>query len=87
MMSAILNSAMLDSAILNKKNITHGFRLTLMMSDILNSAIWDSAILNKKKHSHSSLTLTHSDSIFYDGSHLKLIPCLECSTAILDSDT
>ena len=66
MMSDILNSAILDSAILNKRNFTHSFWLNLMMSDIYNSAILDSAILNKKKL--HSFILTQLD----DGSHLKL---------------
>ena len=39
MMAAILNSAILDSAILHKKNFTHSFWLNLMMAAILNSAI------------------------------------------------
>ena len=42
MMAAILNSAILDSAILHKKNFTHSFWLNLMMAAILNSAILDS---------------------------------------------
>ena len=108
-MSAILKSAILDSAILNKKNFTHSivtqlddgshldfyhlgfsqfaqknfthsFWLNLMMAAILNSAMLDSdtAILDSdtllssfrftQKHSHSSLTLTQTNSIW-----LKLI--------------
>ena len=54
-MAAILNSAILDSAILHKTltqsfNLTqtHSFWLNLMMAAILNSAILDSAILHKK---------------------------------------
>ena len=39
MMSAILNSAILDSTILNKKNFTHSFWLNLMITAILNSAM------------------------------------------------
>ena len=39
MISAILNSAILDLAILHIKNFTHLFRLNLMMVAILNSAI------------------------------------------------
>ena len=38
-MAAILNSTILDSAILHKKNFTHLFWLNLMMVAILNSAI------------------------------------------------
>ena len=56
------------------KNVTHSFWLNLMMAAILNSAILDSdtAILDSdtllsslsftKKHSHSTLTLTQSNS-------------------------
>ena len=48
MMAAILNSAILDSAILHKKNFTHSFWLDLMMAAILKSAILesDTAILH-----------------------------------------
>ena len=48
MMAAILNSAILDSAILHKKNFTHSFWLNLMMAAILNSAMLnsDTAILD-----------------------------------------
>ena len=42
MITAILNSAILDSAILLKKNFTHSFWLNLMMAAILNSAMLDS---------------------------------------------
>ena len=68
MMAAILNSAIMDSAILNKKNFTHSFWPNLMMAAILNSAILDSdtAILDSDDllsslrftQKHSSL---HSD--------------------------
>ena len=80
MMAAILNSAILDSAILHKKNFTHSFWLNLMMAAILNSAMLDSdtAILDSntllsslrftQKHSHSILTVTQTNSIW-----LKLI--------------
>ena len=37
MMATILNSSILDSAILHKKNFTHSFWLNLMMAAILNS--------------------------------------------------
>ena len=65
MMAAILNSAILASAILHKKYFTHLFWLNLMMAAILNStllnlAMVDSAILHK--------TLTQTNSIW-----LKLI--------------
>ena len=51
MMAAIMNSAILASAILHKKNFTHSFWLNLMMAAILNStllnlAMVDSAILH-----------------------------------------
>ena len=76
MMAAILNSAIMDSAILNKKNFTHSFWLNFMMAAILNYALLDSdtAILDSdhllsslrftKKHSHSILTLTQTNSIW-----------------------
>ena len=76
MMAAILNSAILDSAILHKKNFTHSFWLNLMMAAILNSAMLDSdtAILDSdtllsslrftQKHSDSTLTLTQTNSIW-----------------------
>ena len=77
MMAAILNSTILDSAILHKKNFTHSFWLNLMMAAILNSAMLDSAtaILDwdtllsslrfTQKHSHSTLTLTQTNSIWF----------------------
>ena len=72
MMKAILNSSILDSAILHKK--LHSFILThLMMAAILNSPILDSDTLLSSlrftpKHSHSTLTLTQTNSVW-----LKLI--------------
>ena len=42
MMAAIMNLAIIDSAILHKKNFTHSFWLNLMMAAILNSLILDS---------------------------------------------
>ena len=42
MMAAILNSAIMDLAIMHKKNFTQSFWLLLMMAAILNSAILDS---------------------------------------------
>ena len=80
MISAILNSAIMDSVILHKKKFTHSFWLNLMMAAIYNSAMLDSdtAILDSdtlvsslrfpQKHSHSILTLTETNSIW-----LKLI--------------
>ena len=79
-MAAILNSAIMDLAILQKKNFTHSFWLNLMMVAILNSAMLDSdtGILDSdtllsslrftQKHSYSILTLTQTNSIL-----LKLI--------------
>ena len=79
-MLAILNSTILDSAILQKINFTHSFWLNLMMAAILNSPILDSAtaILDSdtllsslrftQKHSHATQTLTQTNSIW-----LKLI--------------
>ena len=79
-MAATLNSTILDSAILHKNNFTHSFWLNLMVAAILNSAMLDSAtaILDSdtllsslrftQKHSHSTLTLTQTNSIW-----LKLI--------------
>ena len=92
-MEAILNLAILDSAILvcllkvtqtcqdwlppfTQKNFTHSFWLKLMMAAILNSAMLDSdtAILDSdtllsslrftQKHSHSTLTLIQTNSIW-----------------------
>ena len=97
MMVAILNLAILDSAMLvfffkvthtcqdwlppfPQKNFTQSFWLNLMMTGILNSVMldWDTAILDSdtllssfrftQKHSHSTLTLTQTNSIW-----LKLI--------------
>ena len=79
-MAAILNSAIMDSDILHKKNFIDSFWLNLMMAAILNSVMLDSetAILDwdtllsslrfTQKHSHSILTLTQTNSIW-----LKLI--------------
>ena len=79
MMATILNSAILDSAILHSKkfNLTHSFILTqLMMAAILNSAMLDSdtSILDSntllsslrftQKHSPFTLNLTHTNSIW-----------------------
>ena len=95
--SAILNLAMLDSAILvfhfklthtsqhwfpsfAQKNFSHSFWFKLMMAAILNSVMldWETAILDSDTllsslrftqiHSHSTLTLTQTNSIW-----LKLI--------------
>ena len=75
-MAAILNSAIMDLAILHKKNFTHSFWLNLMMAAILNSAMLDSdtsisdsdtllsSLRFTPKHSHSTLTLTQTNSIW-----------------------
>ena len=87
MMVAILNLAILDSAIFifpfevthtcqdwfppfPQKNFTHSFWLNLMMAAILTSTMLDSDTLLSslrltQKHSHSTLTLTHSNSIWF----------------------
>ena len=69
-MAAILNLAILDSAILHNKNFSHSFWLNLMMAASLNPAMLDSDTANLDsdtilsfhrfihKHSHSNLTLT-----------------------------
>ena len=76
MMAAILKSAILDPAILHKKNFPLSFWLNLMMMTILNSAILESetAILDSdtvlfslrftQKHSHCTLTPTQTNSIW-----------------------
>ena len=76
MIAAILNSAILDSAILHKKNFTCLFWLNLMMAAILNSAMldWDTANLDSntllsslrftQKQSSSTLTLTQTNLIW-----------------------
>ena len=65
-MAAILNTAILDSAILHKTlTQTNSFSLNLMISAILYFALLDSAILNKKKI--HSFILTQ----IYDGSLLE----------------
>ena len=75
MMAAILNLAILDSAIMHKNTSLIHSHSNLMMSAILKSAILDSAtaILDSdtllssptftQKHSHSILILTESNSI------------------------
>ena len=59
-----MKAAILDSAILYKRKITHWFWLNVMKAAILISAILDSSILHKKIH---SFILTQLD----DGSHLE----------------
>ena len=80
MMSDILNSAILDSANLYKKNFTHLFWLNFMMAAILNSTIFDSNIL------HNNTSLIHSDSSWW-WQQSWILPCWILATAILDSDT
>ena len=78
MMAAILNSAILDSAILHKKNFTHSFWLNLMMAAILpwilpwlDDSDLETAILDSNTFRHlvifsqiHSKTLSlHSDSV------------------------
>ena len=98
-MLAILNSAILDSAILHKINFTHSFWLNLMMAAILNSAILDSAtafldsdtLLSSlrftQKHSHATQTLTQTNSILLKLIHSKLTWMMAAilNTAILNS--
>ena len=69
MMAAILNSAIMDWAILHKKNFTHSFWLNLMMAAILKSVMLDSdtAILDSDTflssvQIHSKTLSLHSDS-------------------------
>ena len=99
--ASILNSAILDSAILHKENFTHSFWLNLMMAAILNSAMLDSdtAILDSdtllsslrftQKHSLSTLTLTQTNSIWLKLIHSHLTwwwqPYCILNSAILDS--
>ena len=90
MIGALLKSAILDSAILYKKNFIDSFSLNLMMAAILNSAMLDSdtAILDidtllsflrfTQKHSSSTLTLTQTNSIWLTGwwQPSSILPCL-----------
>ena len=80
MIVAILKSAILDSAILYKKNFTHSFWLNLMMAAILNSAILDSAILHKKNFTCSFWLNLMMAAILNSA-------MLDSDTAILDSNT
>ena len=76
MMVTILNSSILNSAILHKRNHIHSFWLNLMMAAILKSAVLDSdtAVLFSdtllsslrftQKHSYSSLTVSKTNSIW-----------------------
>ena len=80
MIAAILISAILNSAILHKKNFTHSFWLNLMMEAILKSAILNSAILYKKIFTHSFWLNLVMAAILNSA-------ILVSDTAILDSDT
>ena len=115
-MVAILNLAIMDSAILvfpfkvthtcqdwfppfPQKNFTHSFWLNLMMAAILKSVmlVSDTAILDSdtllsslrftQKHSHATLTLTQTNSIWLKliYSHLTWWWQLSLNLAILDS--
>ena len=79
MMAAILNSAILYSAICTK-NFTHAFSLKLMIAAILNSAILDSAILHKKNFTCSFWLNLMMAAILKSA-------MLDSDTAILDSNT
>ena len=82
-----------------QKNFTHSFWLNLMMAAILNSTMLDSdtAILDSdtlltslrftQKHSHSTLTLTHTNSIWLKliYSHLNLMMAAILNSAIFNS--
>ena len=68
-----MKAAILDSAILYKRNITHWFLLNVMMAAIFNSAILNSAILHKKNFSESFC--------------LNLMMAAILNSAMLDSDT
>ena len=64
-----LTLAKIGSHHLQKTNLTHSFWLNLMMAAILNSVMLDSDTLLSslrytQKHSHSTLTLTHTNSIW-----------------------
>ena len=97
-MATILNSAIMDSAILHKKkNFTHSFWLNLMMAVILNLAILDSAMLVfpfKVTHTFqdwfplfAQKTLTHSFWLNLMMAAIMNSAMLDSDTAILDSDT
>ena len=84
LLSNSLTLAKISSHYLHKKDFTHSFWLNLMMAAILNSAMLDSdtAILDSdtllsslrftQKHSHSTLTLTQTNSIWLKVIHSHL---------------
>ena len=71
-----------------KKNFTHAFSLNLLMATILDSAILDSAILHKNLTQTSSiwLKLIHSHSTWWYQSSW-ILPSWIQYTSILDSNT
>ena len=102
MMAAILNSAILDSAILHKKNFTHSFWLNLMMAAILNGSHLEFCHLGFSTlvFLSNSLTLprlvptictkknfTHSFWLNLMMAAILNSAMLDSDTAILDSDT
>ena len=85
-MSAIMNSAILELGILNKKNFTHSLSLNLIMAAILTSTILDSAILNKKLHSFIWLILM-MESILNSAMFDLPLPCWNQTPCYLVSDS
>ena len=89
-MAAILNSAIMDSAILHKKNFTHSFWLKWMIAAMLKSAILDSAILHKTNFTHSfwlNLMMAAIFEICHLGfRHLVIFSQINSKTLFLHSD-
>ena len=87
-MSAILNSILLDSAILNKIKFTHSFSLNFKMAAIFNSTILDSATAILDSVTLLLFTQIHSITLLLALCHrLKLIEfwlMLDSATAYLD---
>ena len=89
-MAAILNSAILDSAILHKKNFTYSFWPNMMMAAILNSAMLDSAILVfplKLTHTCQNWFPPFAQKNFTHSFWLNLMMAAIFNSAMLDSDT
>ena len=89
-MSAILNCAIIYSAILNKKNFTHSFWLNFMMAAILILAILDSAMLVfplKLTHTCNDWFPLFSQKNFTPSFWLNLMMAAILNSAMLDSDT
>ena len=96
-MAAILNSAILDSPILHKKNFTYSFRLNLMMAAIFNLVILDSTILvffpnsltlaKIGSHHLHKKNFTHSFWLNLMMAAILNSVMLDSATTILDSDT